>query len=155
MTTDADAREIAQLFPRIYEHLHAVRPRGYRPTMQSLAVLLHLNRSGPLTIAELSRHLGRSQSVVSEIVTRMERRKVLARVRDERDRRRTLVWLTPQGQTLLRDETSVLSIPRLEQALASRSPREREVILQGLRLLVAAAEGAGPGPRKPRRRRKE
>jgi DNA-binding MarR family transcriptional regulator len=109
--------------------------------MQGLAVLLHLSQAGPLTISEMGRHLGRAQSVVSEIVARMERRGTLVRIRDERDRRRTLVWLTPKGQALLVRETSVLSETRLTAALARLGAGQRRAIVQGLRWLTEAAEG--------------
>jgi DNA-binding MarR family transcriptional regulator len=140
MEPGSAARHIAALFPAIYQRLHATRPRGYRPTMQTLAVLLHLNQTGPLTISEMGRHLGRAQSVVSEIVKRMERRGVVTRLRDERDRRRTLVWLTPTGQQLLGRETSVLSEERLERCLAHLTARQRRLVARALRLLIEAAD---------------
>jgi len=140
MTPAATARQIAALFPAIYQRLHAMRPRGYRPTMQTLAVLLHLAQAGPLTISELCHHLGRAQSVVSEIVKRMERRGVLTRLRDRRDRRRTLVWLTPAGQELLERETSVLSEQRLTRALGRMNAAERRALVRALRLLIEAAD---------------
>jgi DNA-binding MarR family transcriptional regulator len=149
------ARKIAELFPAVYARLHATRPRGYRPTMQSLAVLMHLKRTGPLTISEMSLHLERAQSVVSEIVTRMERRGVLVRVSDKRDRRRTLVWLTPRGQALLKRELNVLSEARLAQALARMSSRQRRSLVDALRLLVKKADRDRKPPSRSKRERKK
>src|SRR5262245_49844303 len=94
------AEEIARIWPAIYLPLHArtePRSRQYRPTPESLGVLTHLAAAGPLTVTEAARHMRRAQSVMSDIVTRLERRGLLERMRDERDRRRVLVWLTPRG----------------------------------------------------------
>src|SRR6266545_526020 len=93
------AREVSALWPAIYLPLHTrtePRARRYRPTPESLGVLTHLAASGPLTVTEAARHMRRAQSVMSDIVTRLERRGLLERMRDERDRRRVLVWLTPK-----------------------------------------------------------
>jgi DNA-binding MarR family transcriptional regulator len=78
---------------------------------------------------------------VSEIVKRMERRGVLTRLRDRRDRRRTLVWLTPLGQGLLERETSVLSEERLTRALKQMNAAARRALVRALRLLIEAADG--------------
>ena len=80
---------VAELFPAIYLRFHVRRPKPVsRLDQTGTAVLLHLERIGPLTIGEASKHLGRAQSVVSEIVSRLERRGLIERMRDERDRRR-------------------------------------------------------------------
>jgi DNA-binding MarR family transcriptional regulator len=70
----------------------------------------------------------------------MERRGLLARIRDRRDRRRSLVWLTGQGQAVLEKETRVLAPERLTQALAGLSSAQRRALVNGLSLLADAAE---------------
>jgi hypothetical protein len=64
----------------------------------------------PLTIGEAAAHLDRAQSVVSEIVSHLEDDGLLERERDPADRRRTLVWLTPAGQSALRRDREVLGL---------------------------------------------
>lgn len=135
------AREIATLYPAVYLRLHTRRPSGRkRLTEQTLAVLHHLAWAGPLTIGEMARHLERAQSVISEIVDRLEADGWLERMRDSRDRRRSLVWLTSAGQEVLRQAASVLSEERLERALRRMRPAERRKLLDGLRALVRAAD---------------
>ena len=110
------AREVAKLWPAIYLPLHArsePRARQYRPTPESLGVLTHLAAAGPLTVTEAARHMRRAQSVMSDIVTRLERRGLLERMRDQRDRRRVLVWLTPAGHQMLARERRVLDDERV------------------------------------------
>jgi len=64
-------------------------------------VLHHLSLTGPLTVTEAARHLGRAQSVMSEMIDHLEAKGFLARHRDTRDKRRTLVWLTAAGDQFL------------------------------------------------------
>jgi DNA-binding MarR family transcriptional regulator len=60
------------LFPAVHLRLH--RRDGNRELSgASRAVLMHLAQTGPMTIGECARHLGRAQSVVSEIVDQLER----------------------------------------------------------------------------------
>jgi DNA-binding MarR family transcriptional regulator len=136
------AQEIVALWPAIYLPLHArtePRARQYRPTPESLGVLLHLAASGPLTVTESARHMRRAQSVMSDIVTRLERRGLLERMRDERDRRRVLVWLTPKGHATLAREQRVLDEALVGRAIERMSPRDRSRLLAGMRALAQAA----------------
>jgi DNA-binding MarR family transcriptional regulator len=70
-------------------------------------VLEHLALAGPLTIGEAAAHLHRAQSVVSEIVSHLERQDMLERESDPADRRRTLIWLTTTGRDTLRRQREV------------------------------------------------
>ena len=136
------AREVVALWPAIYLPLHArtePRARRYRPTPESLGVLMHLAASGPLTVTESARHMRRAQSVMSDIVTRLERRGLLERMRDQRDRRRVLVWLTPKGHDTLARERRVLDEDLVGQAVAKMTPGDRSRLLSGMRALAAAA----------------
>ena len=103
---DADAmREFAELFKATYLRFQRRRKKrdpGF--TGQQWAVLQHLALTGPLTVGECARHLERAQSVVSEIIDGMEKRGLLERMRDARDRRRVLVWLSETGQATLQKE---------------------------------------------------
>ncbi len=132
---------MARLYPEVYLLLHR---RGGVPTErltpQSQALLQHLTFSGPLTVGELARHLGRAQSVVSETVEQLEQRGLLTRMRDERDRRRTLVWLTAAAEELLAKLREVLDRGRVEIAARAMSPGDRQALVRGLEALVRAAD---------------
>src|SRR6185436_19052104 len=86
---ERDAREFAQLFPAFYLRFHRRTGKRGVLTAQSAAVLSHLMLTGPLTVTEAARHMNRAQSVMSEIVNGLERKGLLARMVDERDRRKT------------------------------------------------------------------
>jgi DNA-binding MarR family transcriptional regulator len=146
----AAADELGRLFPAIYLRLHARRAKaGHRPPAQALAVLQHLALSGPLTVGEAARHFGRAQSAVSELVDRLAGDGQVERLRDARDRRRVLVWLTPAGQATLERDRQVLSPELATAALARLKPAARRALLDGMRALVQAADEVAEDRRRP------
>jgi DNA-binding MarR family transcriptional regulator len=150
---DDAAAAFCKLFPALYLSFcwrHDDHPHANRVTPQQDAVLQHLAMSGPLTVGEMSRHFARAQSVVSEIVDGLEGRGLLERMRDARDRRRTLVWLTDEARELLARRRQVLDPARVAQAMRALAPERRKVLIEALSALVRAAE---PDSRKDRRKR--
>lgn len=134
------AEQVADLYPAVYELLHARWHRDEkRPSPESLAVLQHLARSGPLTVSEAARHFRRALSAVSELMDRIEASGWIARSPDGRDRRRTLLWLTEAGTEMLERSRQVLSHDALAAATARMSAEQRAQLLAGLRALVDAA----------------
>ena len=105
-----------------------------------MAVLQHLAMAGPLTVGEAARHFERAQSVVSEIVDRLAAAGLVERMRDERDRRRVLVWLTPLGFDELERDRQVLSRELVLGAMQRMKPAARRALLDGLRALIAASD---------------
>jgi len=141
-----EAAQFAELFPAIYLRFHARKRRdAARLTAQMFAVLQHLALSGPLTVGEMSQHFDRAQSVVSEIVDGLVRKGLLERMRDARDRRRCLVWLTEAAHTRLRRDQQVLDVELLARAMDAMPARDRGALIRGMRGLVAASIAAGNG----------
>ncbi len=140
MTRADDARRFGELFPEVFRFLHSRPDAGTRLTPQAQAVLLHLAHAGPLTVTEAARHFGRAQSVVSEIVEGMVARGLLERLRDERDRRRTLIWLTPAGREAMERQYQVLDPTRVAGAFARLSAQDAQGLIDGLARLVEAAQ---------------
>src|SRR5688572_19231164 len=133
--------EIQRLFPAMYLSFHSRRTKGRAPVSpQMMGLMHHLAMTGPLTISEMSRHLHRAQSVVSDLVKRLEQKKLLEHMKDARDRRRTLVWLTDGGQALLEREQQVLSGALLKTALERMKTEERRQLVAGMQALVHAAQ---------------
>ena len=140
----APAAEFEGLFREVYLAFH--RRDAPRSSMAgaSRAVLQHLVLAGPLTVGEMAVHLDRAQSVVSEIVTHLERDGLLEREADPADRRRTLVWLTDGGRAALDRENRVLDLPLVATALDDMPAETAAALLAALRSLLAHAPNARP-----------
>jgi DNA-binding MarR family transcriptional regulator len=139
---DDAAAAFCELFPELYLRFcrrHAPGQSKTRLTPQQDAALHHLAMSGPLTVGEMARHFARAQSVTSEIVDGLEEKGLLERVRDTRDRRRTLVWLTDEGHDVLTRRREVLDPTRVARAMRALTDRQRSTLVSTLRALVRAA----------------
>ena len=132
----AEADRFAGRFPEIYLRFHRRDAKRSELSGASRAVLTHLAMTGPLTVGEAAGHLQRAQSVVSDIVTQLAAKGLLERWPDERDRRRTLVWLTPAGLEFLERDRDVLSVELLAVAFAGMTPAEREALAIGVGALL-------------------
>ena len=158
MTTSSSVSESARaylrLFPDVYLRFHRRDDKRSEMSGASRGVLMHLAQSGPLTVGQCAQHLNRAQSVVSEIIDQLERHGFLARVRDESDRRRTLVWLTDQGRARMIEDQEVLGVDGLERAFAKMKPQQRLMLLEGTRALIQAADFDSV-PAKPKTRKKQ
>jgi DNA-binding MarR family transcriptional regulator len=134
----AFAEAFEHAFQQVYLQFH--RRDGKRTQMSAVSrsVLMHLAHTGPLTIGETATHLDRAQSVVSDIVTQLEHKGLLAREPDPADRRRTLVWLTPAGFAALDTERQVLSVALLEGAASALPLDRRAALLDALHTLLDA-----------------
>ena len=103
------------------------------------SVLVALAEDGPASQADLGRRLWIDRSDMVAVLNDLERDGLVARVRDERDRRRNLVRLTPAGKRALGRLEA-----RVEDAqaalLAPLSAAEREELL---RLLARVVEHHG------------
>jgi DNA-binding MarR family transcriptional regulator len=133
-----DVRAFARMFEQTYLRFHRRDERRSALSGTSRAVLLHLARTGPLTVTEAARHLDRAQSVVSDIVTHLEAKGLLERQADPGDRRRTLVWLTPEGFDHLERDREVLAGQLLARALAAMDQGARQALLRGFAALLEA-----------------
>jgi DNA-binding MarR family transcriptional regulator len=147
------AGAFCDLFPEVYLRFcrrhDDPRTRGERLTPQQSAVLAHLTMSGPLTVGEMAEHFSRAQSVVSEIVGGLVEKRLLERMRDARDRRRTLVWLTEEARGLMARRREVLDPARVARAMDALSPAQRTTLVDAMRALVDAGTPKPPRRKKP------
>jgi DNA-binding MarR family transcriptional regulator len=134
------AQEFIELFGAAFLRFHRRAPKRSAWTPQGWAVLQHLEMAGPLTVTEAAQHMNRAQSVMSEIVDGLERKGLLARMRDARDRRRTLVWLTDGGRAAMATQRQVLCAERLQGAFSKLGGDAAAELLRTMRLLVDAAD---------------
>ena len=141
----AQAERFAELFRAVYLTFHRRDEPRSELHGASRAVLEHLALAGPLTIGEAAAHMRRAQSVISEIVTHLERDGLLERQIDPGDRRRTLIWLTVGGHEALRRDRDVLGISLLARAMTRLPPGQADALNAGMRVLIECAQSDGAG----------
>jgi DNA-binding MarR family transcriptional regulator len=86
-------------------------------TQAEAHVLAQLERRGPMAIAALHQEFGHKRSTLTNILDRLENRKLVRRELNRDDRRSFIVSLTPQGRRTARRVTEVLDA--LERQLAA------------------------------------
>jgi len=151
MSSDSDSERFAQLFHEVFHRYARRSPLGaYRPSAESLAVLRHLKKTGPLTVREASLHFSRSQAATTEILGRLEARGLVERMADARDRRRTLVYLSATGEGVVEAESQVLSREELNRCFRRLPADVRRGLLDGMEALLAP-----PGKSSKRRKGNE
>ncbi|MCC7410950.1 MAG: MarR family transcriptional regulator [Gammaproteobacteria bacterium] len=75
--------------------------RRHGLTAPQAIVLRAVTANGSVSIGALARAVNLSQATVTDIVARLEARRIVERRRDESDKRRVLVSPTPAGRELL------------------------------------------------------
>jgi len=141
MDANDAAAEFGSLYARAYHQFHQRQsPREHRVSLESLALLRHLEQSGPLTIKEAAAHFDRSQAATSEMIGRLIDRGMLERMADERDRRRHLVWLTDVALEVLRESSRPLSDELVAAALERLNAADRAHLIRTRGLLLDAAQ---------------
>lgn len=93
-------------------------------TGPQLACLLTVKESGPLASGNIAKKNYLSPSTVVGIIDRLEKKELVVRKRDSRDRRQVFVHITPRGERIVEDTPSlmqdtlakaILELPALEQ----------------------------------------
>ncbi|HVV49318.1 MAG TPA: MarR family transcriptional regulator [Polyangia bacterium] len=74
---------------------HAVVAERFGLSATDLKALDLLQRRGPLSAGEIAAHTNLATASVTSLLDRLERRRLVRRQRDRRDRRRLVVTLTP------------------------------------------------------------
>jgi DNA-binding MarR family transcriptional regulator len=137
------AREVMALYPRIYFACHTRHVRD--PQTQHLlsrhqaSVLDHLDDVDSITLNGLARHMGVTPGTMSLTIDRLERKGYVVRVRDAADRRRVQVRLTTAG-VRVKEASSVLDPPLVEELMARLTDAQRDAAILGLSLLAGAAQ---------------
>ena len=102
-------------------------------------VLAALARSGAIDQATLSRAVALDRTSVADIVSRLERRRLLKRHISPNDRRMVISELTNQGRALL-GRLEAASARAHERTISALPERERALFLQALRRLIDAKD---------------
>ena len=117
-------------------HVFAEISRGRDLTPQQAQVLCTLI-GGPIGMTELGRLLHLEKSSLTGLVDRVERRGLVARTRDPRDRRASQVALTAQGARLAAQSHEDVTA-RLEALAGQLAPAERKRLASAIAQLLDA-----------------
>jgi len=149
---DAEAviAEVGVLYPAVLRRFQASRQRipGSDITPRMLSLLRLLAVTGPLSVGDQARHLGLSRATATELVDRLEGKGLVDRLRDARDRRRVFVSLTEAGRQRAASHPEVIACDDLVRAVQLMTPADRRALIDGLRALLAAADGVAPEVRR-------
>lgn len=105
-------------------------------TGPQLVLLQEIARSGEVTAGEIARAVSLSQATVTGILERLEKRGLLVRQRNERDRRRIMVSITEAGRQILETEPPLMQEAFVEK-FSSLQEWEQTMILSALQRLVS------------------
>jgi DNA-binding MarR family transcriptional regulator len=151
VTTDQAIERIQFCYPQIYYACHTRHARKRSSTAQLSArdsqLLVHLDRTAPMTLTTLARHMDLSASTLSEAVSKLEALGYLTKaVRQGTDRRRVGLLLTAKGVGAVR-ATSVLEPDRLRAVLGRLSKRDVALVIGGLSRFAEACRPVLAGKR--------
>ncbi|GAA3718503.1 MarR family transcriptional regulator [Nonomuraea antimicrobica] len=111
---------LAHLVTRVYAEVS----KEFELTPQQIQLLCML-LGGSTGMTEMSRALGLEKSSMTGLVDRAERRGVVVRVRDQRDRRACGIELTEQGREIAHDAHRKVTA-RVEGLIGEIDPGDRE-----------------------------
>ena len=110
------------------------RLKSLKLTFPQSGVLISLLRNDAVSQKYLAESLDTDSTTIMVICDALEKKGVIKRMKDPRDRRTNLICLTPLGKRIGADSTG-LSMEYAERLAASCSQRELESILPVLRKL--------------------
>jgi len=139
-----DAAELLeQFYPKIFLACHTRhvndKEKDIKLTANQASILDHLDEEEPLTLQELSLHMGVTPSTMSITVNRLVGLGYVSRDKDKGDSRRVWLRLSKEGFKIKKSK-SVLDSERVKSMLQRLTEEELKTALKGLGLLSYAAE---------------
>lgn len=143
---DHDLRLIRRALVRAFE-ADKDRASLTPPQLHAMAILTRPSSVEGLTVTELRAQMGLSQSTVSGIVARLERRGLIRRFADAADRRYTRIAVTEEVKRYMQQDAVAQRLGPLVRALAHASAAERRSMVSGIRALreILTSEDAQEG----------
>jgi DNA-binding MarR family transcriptional regulator len=143
---EAEVREILRLYLDAVTLAEPARLNLWQSAELTLVQLNALSklRDGPILTGKLAKRLGTSPASLTRILDRLESRGLVARSREDGDRRRVWIELLPGGRELI-DSVAVLDGGRIHRAVRSMDAGERAQLLASLAHLVELTRGEVEG----------
>ncbi len=136
------AEEVMQSLRRVVKALHEYSTsveKQFGLTGPQLWALWELNRAGHLSLKALSARMHLDPSTVTGVVDRLQKRRLLVRATDPKDRRRVVLSLTAEGIHLLKEAPHPAQ-GQLLYALHGMDLEEVEQLNQTLKHLASVME---------------
>jgi DNA-binding MarR family transcriptional regulator len=112
-----------------------LEPFGLTFARYEALMILFYSRQGALPLGKMGARLQVHRTAITNIVDRLERDGLVARVAHERDRRTTLAQITPEGRKVARRATKVLNRERFGTApLRDAELSELSALLRDVRI---------------------
>ncbi|MCO5972363.1 MarR family winged helix-turn-helix transcriptional regulator [Actinoallomurus soli] len=138
------AAQVRQGVTRLGRRLRAARAPGAL-SANKLGVLGHLHRHGPATAGELAAAEYQRPQSLTRVFAELERAGLITRIRDDRDRRQSVLAITPAGTAALAHDMAERDA-WLASAMAGLSDTERQVLrLAGALMERLAGDPSPPG----------
>jgi DNA-binding MarR family transcriptional regulator len=118
----------------------ALHPQAWREvdlTMTQFRALLFIRAGQPLSVSQVGAALQMRLGTASALINRLDRYGLIRRSENPRDRRQTMVELTPEGEAMLA-RVEADGIERTRRMFAHMSERGREAWLIALEEAVLA-----------------
>ena len=134
------ARQISDAFSEIYYRAHPVYTNLLSHQAVRTLQLVHFQPGA--TIDAVAKHLGCAHNTASELAKRLAEKEFLTRQRRATDERSVEIFLTPQGEAALHENTS-LDVAQIAACLQNLPDAECERIMTSLLLLLDKLKTAG------------
>jgi MarR family transcriptional regulator, lower aerobic nicotinate degradation pathway regulator len=122
--------------------------RNFDITPVQYSAIFAINNHPGIDQTALCNIIAFDRSTIGDVVTRLEKKKLIRRLHGPADRRTKLLYITPSGRRLIRDiEPAVAATQRL--ILAPLKPGERNAFMQMLKQLVHLNNERSRAPWRP------
>lgn len=121
---------------RLFQELNREEFRPYDLSTPQYAILFHASAEG-VPLSQICQAMLADNSNLTRLVDRLESRGLVRRAPDQRDRRVTLVQLTPEGQALI-DELRPRHRACVEQRMNHLSPEQLAAMHDAMETLYNA-----------------
>lgn len=138
--------EIRDTATRLRVSIGAFRRRAHEAAIEGdltgpqLTALSRLDRFGPATTAELARREQITPQAMGAMIASLEQRGLVTRTPDAADRRRSILALTPAGQTAIRSGRSAIA-DRVAAVLEKSFTDEERAVLDAAAPLIERLAG--------------
>jgi|SRR5271157_1384662 len=133
---DVVAREVVEVVPAIMRTIRAEMRsrRGADLSVPQFRAMFYLHRNPGASLSTVAEHLGLTSPTVCKMIDGMVSHRLVTRLPSSSDRRKVILTLTAEGQTILEKARNGTQL-RLMEVLAGLTPEERDSVHQVMQLL--------------------